>query len=173
MKRTLITTIALLMLASMAMAQNHGGPSLADLGTGGGNAIVGSDATIYLTKTVFDNSTRSATTTVTAIRSTGTTAWTATLTDSRGNLVLSGPNLLSVTATRSAGTVTTTLTAISTTTGATAWTRTINGEVQDLLPFNNGTYAIVRVPATTSGGTATRSLVAIGSDGYVLWTVTI
>ncbi|MGZ8830869.1 MAG: hypothetical protein ACXW2Q_10900 [Thermoanaerobaculia bacterium] len=174
MKRTLITTLAFLMIATIAAANGggHGGPGDNDFGRGGANTIVGSDGTIFITRTVVDTGTRTATTTVTAIRPAGTTAWTITVT-SRGNLLLSGSNLISLSETRADGVVTSTLTAYSTATGATAWTRAINGEVQDLLPFSGGTYAIVVVPATTTGGTATRSLVAIGNDGSVLWTVAL
>ena len=161
MKKTLITTIAMLMLASLALANGGGrggpgGPAFGDFG--GGNLLIASDGTVFLTRTVVDTGARTATTTVTAIRSTGVTAWTITLANRDGNLVLSGTNLLSLTSTSaSEGTVSSTITALSTASGAVAWTRTINGAVQDLLPFSGGTYAIVVIPATTSGGTATRS----------------
>lgn len=177
MKKTLITTIAMLMLASLAIANGGGhgglgGPGPGDFGEG--NLLVASDGTVFLTHTVVDTATRTATTTVTAIRSTGTTAWTATLANRDGHLVLSGSNLLSVTVTAASGeTVSSTITALSTASGAVAWTRTISGRVTELEPFSGGTYAIVVVPATTSGGTATRQLVAIGNDGSVLWTVTV
>jgi hypothetical protein len=175
MKRTLITTLAFLMMATIAAADGggHGGPGDNDFGRGGADAIVASDGTVFITRTVVDTGTNTAATTITAVRPAGTTAWTITV-NSHGNLRLSGSNLISLSETRAAdGTVTATLTAYSTATGATAWTRTINGEVQDLLPFSGGTYAIVVVPATTTGGTATRSLVAIGNDGSVLWTISL
>lgn len=174
MKKTLITTIAMLMLASLALANGHGGPGGPGPGDfGEGNLLVASDGTVFLTHTVVDSATRTATTTVTAIRPTGTTAWTATLANRDAHLVLSGSNLLSVTSTAASGeTVSSTITALSTLSGAVAWTRTLSGRVTELQPFSGGTYAIVVVPATTSGGTATRQLVAIGNDGSVLWTVT-
>jgi outer membrane protein assembly factor BamB len=174
MKRTLITTLAFLMIATIAAANGgeHASPGGNDFGRAGADAIVGSDGTVFITRTVVDTGTRTATTTVTAIRPTGTTAWTITL-STHGNLRLSGSNLISLSETRADRVVTSTLTAYSTATGTTAWTRAINGEVQELLPFSGGTYALVVVPATTAGGTATRSLVAIGNDGSVLWTVSL
>ena len=171
MKKTLITTVAMLMLASLALANGGGRGGPGDFGEG--NLLIASDGTVFLTRTVVDTATRTATTTVTAIRSTGTTAWTATLSDRDGRLVLSGSNLLSVTSTAASdGTVSSTITALSTASGAVAWTRTISGRVTELEPFSGGTYAIVVTPAATTGGTATRQLVAIGNDGTVLWTVT-
>ncbi|HEX7421910.1 MAG TPA: hypothetical protein VF505_18640 [Thermoanaerobaculia bacterium] len=176
MKKTLITTIAMLMLASLALANGggHGGPGGPGPGDfGEGNLLVASDGTVFLIRTVVDTGTRTATTTVTAIRSTGATAWTATLANRDRGLVLSGSNLLSVTSSSASdGTVSSTITALSTSSGAVAWTRTISGRVTELEPFSGGTYAIVVTPATTTGGTPTRQLVAIGNDGSVLWTVT-
>ena len=81
-------------------------------------------------------------------------------------------NVIAESYTRSDGTITTTLTAISAASGATAWTKTINGRVE-LIPFSGGTYAIVTVPATTSGGTATRSVIGIGNDGSTLFTLAL
>jgi hypothetical protein len=177
MKKTLITTVAMLMLASLALANGGGrggpgGPAFGDFG--GGNLLIASDGTVFLTRTVVDTSARTATTTVTAIRSTGVTAWTATLPNREARLVLSGTNLLSVTSTSASdGTVSSTITALSTASGAVAWTRTLSGRVTELEPFSGGTYAIVVTPAMTAGGAATRQLVAIGNDGSVLWTVTV
>lgn len=176
MKKAFITTVGLLMLASAAFANGgHGGPGgPGDFGGAPeGNLIVASDGTLFITRSVVDTGTNTATTTVTAIRSTGATAWTATLPNRVGHLVLSGSNLLSVTSSAASdGTVSSTITALSTASGAVAWTRTIAGRITDLTPFSGGTYAVVVTPATTTGGTATRQIVAIGNDGSVLWTVT-
>jgi hypothetical protein len=186
MKRLLIAVFAMTLVAGAAVANEGGhgggpGNGPADLGRDGGDhgAIVGSDGTVYVVKA--SSTTTSGTTTVTrqvvAIRSTGTTAWTATLPAGARDLELSGPNLITVTesATTTGGitTVTSTLTAISTNSGATAWTRTIDGRVGELTPFSGGTYVFVAKPATTSGGSATHSLVAVGNDGAVLWTVSL
>ena len=174
MKRVLMTTFALMLLASIASANGgHGGAGGGDFGRDGGGAIVGSDGTLYITRTTSDSGTNTATTTVTAVRSTGTVAWTATL-NTRGRLTLSDGVLISAVETRATdGTVTTALTALNTATGAAAWTKTLSGDVTEIVPFTGGTYAIVVVPATTSGGTATRSIVAISNTGATLWTLAV
>jgi hypothetical protein len=186
MKRLLIAVFAMTLVAGAAVAnEGHGGGpgpgnGAADLGRDGGEhgAIVGSDGTVYVVKA---SSTTNGTTTVTrqvvAIRSTGTTAFTVTLPTGARDLELSGSNLLTVTESSTTGggitTITSTITAISTNSGATAWTRTIDGRIGELTPFSGGTYVFVTKPATTSGGSATHSLVAVGSDGTVLWTVSL
>jgi len=169
MKRASILAVAALLLITGVAVADHGGPG----GPGGpgpdfgGGAIVGSDGTIYITSESSSNET------VTAISSTGAKKWTATLT-AHARLLLSDGNLLQASETRNSdGTFTTTLTAISTASGSTAWTKTVSGRITELIPFNGGTYAFVVLPATTSGGTATRSLVAYGNDGSVLWTVAL
>ena len=60
---------------------------------------------------------------------------------------------------------------LSLSTGAAAWTLAITGRVENLTPFSGGTYAVVIIPATTTGGTATRNLVAISSAGVITSTV--
>lgn len=156
MKKIAVVVFALLMTAAIASAQHGGGPRPGPGGEGPeGHAIVGSDGTIFL---VDDG-------TITAVRSTGVVAWTKTLT-TEGRLVLSSSNLIQVSASRATdGTITSTLTAISTASGATAWTKTFTGRV-DLEPFSGGTYAIV------STSTA-RSLVGIGNDGSTLFTLAL
>ena len=177
MKKALTLTFAILLLASVASAQ-HGGPGGPGGGPGGpggpeGHAIVGSDGTIYLTSVTVDTATRTSSTKVTAVRSTGTVAWTATVANARG-FELSGSNLITVTETTASDhTVSSTLTALSTNSGAVAWTRTLAGRAGQLTPFSGGTYVFVVVPPATSGGTATRSLVAIGNDGSVTWTLSL
>ena len=172
MKRILFTTVALTMIATAALAHEGGGGRGND-GYGDSDAIVASNGTIFSTSSTIDTGTRTSTTTIKAISTSGAVMWTATLTNA-GRLELSGSNLIATNATSASdGTVSTTLTAISTSSGSVAWTRTLNGRVTSLEPFSAGTYAIVVVPATTSGGSATRSLVAIGNDGSVLWTVSL
>jgi hypothetical protein len=162
MRKVSVVFVALLMVAAVASAQHGGGPGRDGEHGPGGNAIVGSDGTIYITNG----------TAITAVRSTGTVAWTATL-STAGHVTLSDGNLIVENATRASDrTVTTTLTAISTASGATAWTKTINGHAE-LFPFSGGTYAIVVVPPTTSGGTATRSLIGISNSGSTLFTLAL
>jgi len=175
MKKTFALTFVLfLLLASMASAQHRGGPGGGPGDPGpGGHAIVGSDGTIYLETVTVDTTARTSSTKLTAVRPTGTIAWTATVANAHG-FELSGSNLITATRSEAAdGTVSTTLTAISTSSGAVAWTRTLTGNAGELQPFANGTYVFVVVPPATSGGTATRSLVAIGNDGSVLWTLSL
>ena len=169
MKRVLIAAVALTMITGIANAHD-GGPGRGDEGVGG-EAIVATDGIVFITRA---SATTSGATEVVAVRPTGTIAWTSTLTSGRGRLVLSDGNLISESSTKASdGTVSTTLTAISTVSGAASWTRTIAGRVGDLRPFSGGTYAVVVTPAATAGGTPARSLLAIGNDGSVLWTVSI
>jgi hypothetical protein len=184
MKRVVIATVVSLFMAFGAFAQmGHGRPGpggpggpgggMAFEGPGGGNAIVGSDGTIYVTRTVVDTATNTSSTQVIAVRPSGTTAWTITLAN-RGHLTLSGANLLSVSPTRATdGTVSSTVSAISTATGAAAWSLNINGHITDLEPFSGGTYAIVVVPAASAAAAPARSLVAISPTGSILFTVNL
>ena len=171
MKRVSLVFLALSMTTAIAVA--HGGPGGPgrDDGHYGGGTEVGSDGTLYLSSVSVDSSAGTASTKITAVRPSGTVAWTVTLAVG-AEVELSGGNVIAESYTRSDGTITTTLTAISAASGATAWTKTINGRVE-LIPFSGGTYAIVTVPATTSGGTATRSVIGIGNDGSTLFTLAL
>jgi hypothetical protein len=171
MKKVLAVAFAISMLAGIAAANDgHGGaPGGPGFGPEGG-FIVGSDGTVYLSTTTVASG--AATTALKAVRASGAVAWTVTV-NGRGDFTLSDGNLLSVSDSTTNGTVTSTITAISTATGATAWTRNLNGRVHELRPFTNGTYAITVVPATTTGGTPTRTLTAIGNDGSILWTLAL
>jgi hypothetical protein len=173
MKRVLILTMAMMLAAVGAFAQGHGG----DHGPGGpggeqgfgGPAIIGSDGTVFVTKA----SATAGSVDVVAIRSTGAVAWTATIAD-RGRLLLSDGNLLSASSVKNAdNTITSTITAISTASGTVAWTKEFAGHAELVGPFSGGTYVSVVVPAATSGGTATRSLVALSNSGAVLWTTAL
>ena len=173
MKRNLIAVLTLVLLSTSAFAQQGRGGDRGQGGPGGapgGHAIVAPDGTIFITR---DSATEGSFELV-AIRPTGTTAWTATITG-RSNLQLSGSNLLQVSQTQATETTpaTTTIRAISTSSGQVAWTATLNGRVTSLEPFSGGTYAIVVTPAATAGGAATRSLVAISNSGPTLWTVAL
>jgi len=173
MRKLVFAAIAVLAMATVASAHDGGGPGGGHDGYGPeGHAIVGSDGTIYVTSATTANGTT--TVTVKAIRSSGATAWTATLPAGARDVELSDGNLLTVVETHNSdGTHTSAVTAISTASGATAWTKSFNGIVTELTPFSGGTYLFVTVPATTSGGTATRSIVAIDNSGNTLWTVTL
>lgn len=163
----------LLLIAAIAVANGPGGAPPAG-GPGhdgrpqGGHAIVGSDGTLYITKVTASATAGVApTVTITAIRSTGTTAWTATLPAGARGVELSDGNLLTVTeATATDGTVTSTLTAISTTTGTTAWTKSFTGHIGDVEAFSGGTYVF------SASGT-THTVTAVSNSGSTLWTVTL
>lgn len=178
MKKTGIAVLALLMAATFATADEHGGP----VGPGGPGASEGSggglnvapDGTVIITRETANSTRANPAAEVVAIRS-GAIAWTSTLPSRRTDVVLSDSQVIEVFDGTASGaaTPTTTLKALSVASGAQAWTLNITGRVSDLTPFNGGTYAVVFVPAATSGGTATRSIVAISSSGTVLWTVAI
>jgi hypothetical protein len=183
MKKTSLLSFALMMIAAVAFAQHHGGPGpgpehgpggpgeFGGPGGPGADASVGSDGSIYLAK-VTETSNDVYTTTITAIRPAGTVAWTATV-NAAAHIVVSGANVIAESGARNSdGTFTTTLNAFSASTGAAAWTVTLNGRAR-LIPFSGGTYAIVTVPATTSGGSATRSLIGISNSGSTLFTLAL
>jgi outer membrane protein assembly factor BamB len=180
-KRVLTAALALMMTAGLALANERGGPG----GAGGpgprgedgphGNLTVGSDGTVYFVRAAATSTAATPVSEVVAIRSTGATAFTATLPSGAHGVELSGANLLTVTDTTVTGAATPTekITAISTSTGATAWTLNIDGRVASLEPFSGGTYVLIFKPAATSGGTATRTLEAVSGSGAVLWSVTL
>jgi len=174
MKRLLTLTLALTMLGTVGAYANGpdhgGGPGGPALEHGfGGPAIIGSDGTVYVTKA----SATAGSIDIVAIRSTGAVAWTATTAD-HGRLTLSDGNLLTTADTKNTdGTFSSTVTAISTASGTVAWTKTFAGLAEPIGTFSGGTYVSVVVPHTTSGGTATRSLVALSNSGSVLWTTAL
>lgn len=180
MKKFLVVATILMTFAAVANAQHGpmgggpaGGPGHDFFGSGGpgGGAIVGSDGTIYITRA---NATSTIAVDLLAVRSTGTVAWTTTLPTGAGHVELSGTNLIAGSRAKATdGTLTSTLTAISTTSGAVAWTSSFAGDARVAGSFSGGTYVIVVTPRATSGGAPTRSLQAIGSDGKVLWSISI
>jgi hypothetical protein len=171
MKRSLIA-VAMMLVATFAFANGGGhgaggGDNRRDDG-GGANLLVAADGTAFIVQRITDATTDVTTTRVVAISPSGATSWTATLpaNSGHGDLVLSGTNLIAVSTPRAAdGTAATasTLTAISTASGATAWTLTLPGVAQDVRPFSGGTYVIVT-------STTTRSLVAVSNSGAILFT---
>jgi hypothetical protein len=178
MKKTGIAVLALLMIATFAVADGHGGPGGPAGGPGGrgiegdGHLNVAADGTVIVRRAAASSTTANPVAEVIAIRN-GAIAWSATLASPRTEVELSGSQVIEVTDTTASGasTPTTGLTALNVSNGAQAWTLSINGRVEDLTPFSGGTYAVVIIPATTTGGTATRNLVAISSTGVVTSTV--
>ena len=177
MKKAMIAA-ALCLAATFAMADGgHGGPGMSggpgDFGRGGDEGLlVGTDGTVYL---VHSTSTTTTAAEEVAINTAGTVVFRSALVNGRGHLTLSGANLISVT--ENAATATTaassTLTALSASTGAQVWTLTLDGRVGELRPFNGGTYAIVTIPSATAGTAPTRTLVAISNSGAILFKVAI
>jgi len=179
MKKTGIAVLALLMIATFAVANEHGGgPGPAagvghgPEGEGGGYLDVAADGSVIVRRAAASSTETNRVAEVVAIRN-GAVAWTATLPSPRTETEISGTQVIEVNEpTPAAGaTPTTTLTALSIANGAQAWTLNITGRVNSLTPFNGGTYAVVIIPAATSGGTATRNLVAISSSGVITSTV--
>lgn len=180
MKRILIALCTMTLLSTAAFADRGGQPPAGGRGMGhdggpGGRLLVGSDGTVYVTSGTVDTATNTVTETVKAIRSTGTVAWTITLPAGSRGVELAGSNLITVSQAASSDntTFTSTITAISTASGATVWTKTLSGRTGEVTPFANGIYVVTVTPAATTGGTATRTLTAIGSDGATLWTLTL
>ncbi|MGH9420808.1 MAG: hypothetical protein ACRD3J_12600 [Thermoanaerobaculia bacterium] len=181
MKKTGIAVLALLMAATVAVANDHGGPPAGATGgpgehgpegDGGGYLNVAPDGTVIIARRAANSTEATPVAELVAIRN-GAIAWTSTLPSPRTEFELSDSTVIEIIDATASGATTpsTTLKALSVSTGAQAWTLTLTGRVNDLTPFNGGTYAVVVIPATTSGGTSTRSLVAISSSGVVLSTV--
>ena len=176
MKKTITLALALMMAATLAVANEHGGPG----GQGGpgrgvegdGHLSVAADGTVVVTRAAASSTTAVPVAEVIAIRS-GAIAWSKTLPSPHSDVEISGTQVIEVTDTTASGasSPTTTLTALSLATGAQAWTLNITGRVTDLTPYSGGTYAVVIIPATTTGGTPTRNLVAISTSGTITSTV--
>jgi hypothetical protein len=176
MKKTGIAVLALLMVATFAVADGHGGaggPSAGGRGfEGDGHLDVAADGTVIVTRAAAGSTNANPVAEVVAIRN-GAIAWTSTLPSPRADVEISGTQVLEVYDTTATGATTpaTTIRALTLATGAQAWTLNITGRVESLTPYSGGTYAVVIIPATTTGGTATRNLVAISSTGVVTSTV--
>jgi hypothetical protein len=173
MKKTGIALLALLMVATFAVANEHGGPGGGGRGfEGDGHLNVAADGTVIVTRAAASSTTAAPVAEVVAIRN-GAIVWTSTLPSARAEVEISGTQVLEVYDTTATGATTpsTTIRALSLSNGTQAWTLNITGRVEDLTPFSGGTYAVVIIPATTTGGTATRNLVAISSTGVVTSTV--
>ena len=171
--KKLSMAIAFMMFAALAFANgpDHG----REPGGGPGGFAVDSNGTIYLTvETAAGTSTTAPTFAIKAISSSGTTLWTSA-SFSGEHFELVNSNLIGVSVTRPTSTTaaSSTITALSTASGATAWTLTVDGIVTDVHPFSGGFYTVVVTPATTAGGSATRTLEAISNSGSVPWKVTL
>ena len=151
--------------------------------------IVGTDGTVYTVRISNPTTTQAATFDVVAVRPSGAIGWTASVNAGMTFIELSGNNLLVTTSPHSdmgygqAPTSTSSsLVALSTASGSVQWTLQLDGFAFDIEPFAGGTYVTVAKPAQSNnsggmhGGTGsvsygTRTLVAVGNDGKVLWSV--
>lgn len=176
MKKTVTVALALMMAATLAVANDRGGPG----GPGGpghgvegdGHLSVAADGTVVVTRAAASSTTANPVAEVVAIRN-GAIAWSATLPSPRTDIEISGAQAIEVYDSTASGasTPTTGLLARALSNGTQAWTLSITGRVADLTPYSGGTYAVVIIPATTTGGTPTRNLVAISTTGTITSTV--
>ena len=152
--------------------------------------IVGSDGTVYTVRISNPTTTQAATFEVVAVRPSGAIGWTASVNAGMTFIELSGNNLLVTSSPhgfdmgygQTPTTTSSTLVALSTASGSVQWTLQLDGFAFDVEPFAGGTYVTVAEPAQSNnsggmhGGTGsvsygTRTLVAVGNDGKVLWSV--
>lgn len=180
MKKAVIAVVAVLMFATFALADDHGhgpggpgGPGDHG-GFGGGRLEIAADGTVILTRAAAGSTASNPAYEIVAVRN-GAIVWTKALSSGRTEIEISGSQVILVTDSTPTGATTpqTTLTALSTSTGAQAWTLNVPGRVTELTPYSGGTYAIVVVPPATTGGSATRSLIAISTSGVITSTVTL
>lgn len=153
--------------------------------------IVGTDGSVYSVRVSNLAATRTPAFEVVAVRPSGAIGWTASVGPGMTFIELSGSNLLVTTSPRGfdmgygqiPATASSTLVALSTASGSVQWTLQLDGFAFDIEPFAGGTYVTVVKPVQASnnfggmhGGTGTisygsRTLVAVGNDGRVLWSI--
>lgn len=150
--------------------------------------IVGSDGTVYTIRISNLGTTQAPTFEVVATRPSGATGWTASVDAGMTFIELSGTNLLVTTSPHGFNSgsaqipvaTSSKIVALSAASGSVQWTLPLDGFAFDIEPFAGGTYVIVVKPAessTNAGGFrgmmsyGTRTLVAVGNDGKVLWSV--
>ena len=153
--------------------------------------IVGADGTVFTVRISNPTTTQAATFEVVAVRPSGAIGWTASVNAGMTFIELSGNNLLVTTSPhgfdmgygQTPTATSSSLVALSTASGSVQWTLQLDGFAFDIEPFAGGTYVTVAKPAQSSnsggmhGGTGTttsygaRTLVAVGNDGKVLWSV--
>jgi len=155
--------------------------------------IVGPDGTAYVVRVSNPTSTQAVAFEVVAVRPSGAIGWTASVDAGMSFIELSGDHLLVTTSPygldstygQTPASFSSKVVALSTSSGSIQWTLPIDGIAFDLEAFAGGTYmTVVKVaqsPASGGmhrGGTGqvsygTRTLLAIGPDGKVLWSVSL
>ncbi len=167
------------------------------MGTVMGQALtVGADGTVYLVRTTQSTGSTTVARQLTAIRPSGVVAWSAPIDTGMTRVKLSGDLVLvsnggdmGMNGTMNGGGMnggTTnddthgSLVAYSATAGSQQWKIDIDGFVAALEPFSGGTYVSVVKPNFASNGTGmnggtvmSRTLLAVGPNGNVLWTVSL
>lgn len=149
--------------------------------------IVDGEGTVFAVRVVDPTATNPAQFEVVAVRPSGTIAWVAPLSAgmtflriSNGQLlVTSSPHGTTNAISRTPAPPGSTLMALSTASGSALWSLTLDGQPFDLEPFPGGTYVTVVKPSATGtggmmngrGSLGTRVLLAVGTDGSVLWSV--
>jgi hypothetical protein len=193
MKR--ITFPIVVMLALLLATGVFAGPSRSIGGLGLGNAaaeslIVATDGSAYIIQVAPPTKTLPARLEVVAVRA-GAVVWRTDVDSDLEEIVLSGDRLLIVTKPsqfgwRNQGPARgSTLIAISTLTGAELWKLALEGVAKEIEPVAGGAYLTLAMPEDwvpqgpspgPGGGLglhAPRALVAVGSNGTILWTVAL
>jgi hypothetical protein len=193
MKR--ITFSIVVMLSLLLATGLVAGPSRSIGGLGLGNAaaeslIVAPDGSAYIVQVALPTETLPARLEVVAVRA-GAVVWRTDVDPRIAEIVLSGDRLLLVTkpsqfGRRNQGAADgSTLIAISTLTGAELWKLDLGGIVREIEPVNGGAYLTLAMPEDwipqgpspgPGGGVGLhtpRALVAVGSNGTLLWTVAL
>lgn len=161
------------------------------LGMGSHRAvIVGTDGTAYTVRVSNGTTTQFASFEVVAVRPSGVLGWSTPVDGGMAFIELSGTNLIVTTTPHGFGTgagqtsipAASKLVALSTASGSVQWTLQLDGFASDIEPFAGGTYVVVVSPGQSGNaggmhggsgavGSGTRTLVAVGNDGRVLWSV--
>lgn len=191
MKR--ITFPIVIMLALMLATGVFAGPSRSIGGLGFGNAaaeslIVAPDGSAYIVQVAVPTETLPARLEVVGVRA-GAVVWRTDVDPNIAEIVLSGDRLLVVTKPSQFGWRNqetargSTLIALSTLTGAELWKLPLEGIAKEIEPVAGGAYLTLAMPEDWvpqgpspgpgggSGLHAPRALVAVGSNGTILWTV--
>lgn len=200
MKR-LVSILVLLLITGVAVGvaqMNGGGSHHSQNGAMSGMAavmngmaghrafLVGSDGTAYALRVATTGTSGApAPIDVVAVRPSGAIGWTAAIASGIPSIDLSGSDLLVTTRVMGgASAAASNVTALSTTSGGVRWTLKLDGIALAVEPFSGGTYFTVLKPAQTGNsggmqgnhGQATggmRTLVAVGPDGNILWTLAL
>lgn len=172
------------------MGNGMSGTGFGLMGGAMGQALtVGSDGVVYTLRTTATSGSSVPAVQVVAIRPSGTVAWSTSVDGGMTRVKLSGNVLLIANGGEDMGMNNgpatanddkSQLVALSTASGSVQWTLDVDGFVSSLEPFSGGTYAIVVKGDFAKGGMTgntgstngmTRTLVAVGPDGKILWSV--